>query len=67
VSDSAVQMVNICAPNNLHRQFALAAFEHRKDVICIKPRASNLAAAKEMVEAAEKSGRRLFYAENVDN
>jgi predicted dehydrogenase len=60
VSDSAVQIVNICAPNHLHREFALAAFEHGKDVICIKPLASNLAAAKEMVEAAEKSGRACF-------
>jgi predicted dehydrogenase len=66
VSDSAVQIVNICAPNHLHRQFALAAFEHGKDVICIKPLASNLTDAQEMVEAAERFGRRLFYAENVN-
>ena len=66
VSDSAVQLVNICAPNNLHREFALAAFEHGKDVICIKPLASNLAAAREIVQAGERCGRRLFYAENVN-
>jgi predicted dehydrogenase len=66
VSDSAVQLVNICAPNNLHREFALAAFEHGKDVICIKPLATNLTEAREIVQAAERSGRRLFYAEDVN-
>src|SRR3984893_10087334 len=66
LSDPAVQIVNICAPNHLHREFALAAFEHGKDVICIKPLASNLAGAEEMVEAAERSRRCLFYAENVN-
>ncbi len=66
VLDPAVQLVNICAPNHLHCELALSAFEHGKDVICIKPLASNLADAKEMVQAAERSACRLFYAENVN-
>ena len=66
VLDPAVQLVNICAPNHLHCELALSAFEHGKDVICIKPLASNLAEAKEMVQAAERSACRLFYAENVN-
>jgi predicted dehydrogenase len=65
VRDPDIQLVNICVPNYLHADIALAAFEHGKDVICIKPLAHNLAAAIEMVRAAERSGRRLFYAENV--
>jgi len=65
VRDPEVQLVNICVPNVLHREIALAAFREGKDVICIKPLAHNLAAAIEMVEAAAQSGRRLFYAENV--
>jgi predicted dehydrogenase len=65
VRDPGVQVVNICVPNVLHKEIALAAFREGKDVICIKPLAHNLAAATEMVHAAAESGRRLFYAENV--
>jgi predicted dehydrogenase len=65
IMDPEVQVVNICAPNYLHSEIALAAFEHGKDVICIKPLASSLAAAHAMVQAAERAGRLLLYAENV--
>jgi predicted dehydrogenase len=65
VRDPGIQVVNICAPNVLHKEIALAAFSEGKNVICIKPLAHNLAAATEMVDAAAESVRRLFYAENV--
>ena len=65
VQDPDVEVVNICVPNILHKEVALAALREGKDVICIKPLAHNLAAAAEMVSAAAAAGRRLFYAENV--
>jgi predicted dehydrogenase len=65
VEDPEVEVVNICVPNVLHREVALAAFRAGKDVICIKPLAHDLAAATEMVRASVGTGCRLFYAENV--
>jgi predicted dehydrogenase len=65
VRDPDIQVVNICVPNVLHKDIALAAFREGKDVICIKPLAHNLTAATEMIQAAAESVRRLFYAENV--
>jgi predicted dehydrogenase len=65
VQDPDIQVVNICVPNVLHKDIALAAFREGKDVICIKPLAQNLTAATEMIQAAAESGRRIFYAENV--
>ena len=64
VQDPEIQVVNICVPNVLHKDIALAAFREGKDVICIKPLAHNLRAATEMIQAAE-SGRRIFPREAV--
>jgi predicted dehydrogenase len=65
IADSEVDVVDICAPNYLHSEVTLSALSQGKDVICIKPLATNLAEAEKMVEAAARSGRKLLYAENV--
>ncbi|MBB6669458.1 Gfo/Idh/MocA family protein [Cohnella nanjingensis] len=65
IRDPNVQVVDICTPNHLHAEIALAAFAEGKDVICIKPLATNVKDAYRMVNEAEKRGRKLFYAENV--
>jgi predicted dehydrogenase len=65
LQDPSIDVVDICAPNYLHAEIALAALERGKDVICIKPLATSLDDAITMVEAAESAGRKLFYAENV--
>jgi predicted dehydrogenase len=65
LQDPSIDVVDICAPNYLHAEITLAAFERGKDVICIKPLATSLDDAIKMVDAAESSGRKLFYAENV--
>ncbi|MBB6733451.1 Gfo/Idh/MocA family protein [Cohnella zeiphila] len=65
VRDPDVAVVDICAPNDLHAEIALAAFAEGKDVICIKPLATNVRDAYRMVNEAEKRGRKLCYAENV--
>jgi predicted dehydrogenase len=60
-----VDVVDILAPNYLHAPIAIAAAEAGKHVICIKPLATRLDDADEMIRAIEKAGTRLFYAENV--
>jgi predicted dehydrogenase len=49
--------VAICAPNDVHREAALAAFAHGKHVLCEKPLALDVEQAAEMLAAARRSGR----------
>lgn len=49
-----VQMVDICTPNNMHMEMAIAAAEAGKMVFCEKPLALNYAQAKRMVDAVNK-------------
>lgn len=65
VDDDAVDVVDIVTPNHLHREIAVRAMAAGKDVICIKPLAHTLADAQAMVEAAQRYGQRLLYAENM--
>jgi len=56
VSDPEIDVVDICAPNFLHKEMALAAIEAGKHVYSEKPLALNAEDALEMTEAAEKAG-----------
>jgi len=48
-----VDLVDICVPNNVHAEIALAAAKAGKAILCEKPLALNTAQAEEMVEAVE--------------
>ena len=48
-----IDAIDICAPNNFHRDIALAAAENGKMILCEKPLALNVAQGKEMVDAVE--------------
>jgi predicted dehydrogenase len=56
VADPAVDVVNITAPNALHKEMALAAIAAGKHVYCEKPLAPLAIDALEMAEAAEAAG-----------
>ena len=56
IADPAVDLVDITAPNALHKPIALAAIAAGKPVYCEKPLAPNAAEAKEMADAAAKAG-----------
>jgi predicted dehydrogenase len=51
-----VGLVDISSSGDTHHEFALAALEAGKHVLCEKPLANTLSEAREMVEAAERSG-----------
>ena len=57
VADPEIDVVNITAPNALHKEMALAAIAAGKHVYCEKPLAPLAVDAREMAEAAEKAGR----------
>jgi predicted dehydrogenase len=57
-------IMDICLPNFLHHDVALAAFKKGRHVISEKPLATTVEDAEEMVEAANKADRKLYYAED---
>jgi predicted dehydrogenase len=56
VADPDIDVVNITAPNALHKEMALAAIAAGKHVYCEKPLAPLAADAREMTDAAEGAG-----------
>jgi predicted dehydrogenase len=56
IEDNDIDLVDICVPNNMHAEIAIAAAKAGKSILCEKPLALNVAQAKEMVEAIEKAG-----------
>src|ERR1700751_4064217 len=56
VADPQIDVVNITAPNALHKEMALAAIAAGKHVYCEKPLAPLAVDAREMAEAAEAAG-----------
>src|SRR6516164_5309203 len=51
-----IDLIDICTPNNLHKEIALAAAANKKMILCEKPLAMNGPEGKQMVEAVEKAG-----------
>jgi len=51
-----IDAVDICTPNNLHKEIAIAAAQAGKAILCEKPLAMNSAEGTEMVAAVEKAG-----------
>ena len=51
-----IDAIDICTPNNMHAEIAIAAAEAGKMVLCEKPLARTVAEAQPMVDAVEKAG-----------
>src|SRR5215813_11879738 len=51
-----IDAVDVCTPNNLHKDIAIAAAQAGKAILCEKPLAMNAAEGQEMVAAVEKAG-----------
>ncbi|ADR36220.1 oxidoreductase domain protein [Oceanithermus profundus DSM 14977] len=57
-----VDLVDVTAPTFAHEELTVRALEAGKDVILEKPLALDAASGRRILEAARKSGRRLFVA-----
>ncbi|GGZ33123.1 oxidoreductase [Streptomyces inusitatus] len=55
VARDDVQLVDICAPGDLHAEIAVAALEAGKHVLCEKPLANTVAEAETMSAAADRA------------
>ena len=56
INDENIDVVEICVPNNLHAEIAIAAAKAGKAICCEKPLALNVPQAEEMVKVVEKAG-----------
>jgi predicted dehydrogenase len=64
IEDDDVDLVDICVPNDVHAEIAIAAAKAGKAIFCEKPLALNVAQAETMVEAVEKAGVANFVSFN---
>jgi predicted dehydrogenase len=60
-----LDMVVVCAPNNVHCEIAVAAFAAGKHVVVEKPLCLSLAEADRMIAAGRTANRKLMYAEEL--
>ncbi len=56
IANGDIDVVDICAPNGLHREIAIAAMRAGKHVYCEKPLALTSAESLEMARAAKQAG-----------
>lgn len=64
IEDPEIDIVDICTPNYLHHEIALAAAKAGKHILCEKPLASTIEDAQEMYEAVKKAGVKNMTAYN---
>ena len=62
VNDKKIDVIDICLPTFLHKEFTLRAAAAAKDVVCEKPMAMSLSEADAMIEACRKANVKLFIA-----
>ncbi|HID23977.1 MAG TPA: Gfo/Idh/MocA family oxidoreductase [Planctomycetaceae bacterium] len=56
IERSDVDVVDICVPNNLHKEIAIAAAQAGKAILCEKPLALDSTEGEQMVKAVEQAG-----------
>ena len=59
LKDETIDVVHVCTPNRSHSFIAVDALEAGKHVMCEKPMAINSVEAKKMLDAAERTGKKL--------
>jgi predicted dehydrogenase len=55
LNDPVIDLIDVCAPTAAHRELSIAALKAGKHVLCEKPLARSSAAARHIVDIAEKS------------
>ena len=56
IARNDIDAVDICTPNDMHAEIAIAAAKAGKMILCEKPLARSLSESKGMVDAVEKAG-----------
>ena len=59
LEDKSIDVVHVCTPNRSHGFITVHSLEAGKHVMCEKPMAKTYADAKKMLEASERTGKKL--------
>lgn len=59
LKDTSIDVIHVCTPNVSHSALTVDALEAGKHVLCEKPMAATSADAKKMLDAAERTGKKL--------
>lgn len=59
MKDTSIEVVHVCTPNKSHADITVDALESGKHVMCEKPMAKTAADARRMVEASQRTGKKL--------
>lgn len=60
-----IDVIDICLPTYLHKEYVTRAAEAGKHIICEKPLGLNVQEAQEMIDVCEKNGVQLYVAQVV--
>jgi len=64
LQDPELDAIIVAATNTTHAEMTIAALEAGKHVLCEKPMATTLEDGQKMIDAAERSGKKLMIAHN---
>ncbi|KRE46590.1 Gfo/Idh/MocA family protein [Paenibacillus sp. Soil522] len=64
LTDSSIEIVHVCTPNDSHADIAIAALEAGKHVMSEKPMAKTAYDAQRMLDAARRTGKKLTVGYN---
>ena len=59
LKDESIEVIHVCTPNRSHSFISIDAMEAGKHVMCEKPMAINYKEAKAMLEASQRTGKKL--------
>lgn len=59
LANNTLDVVHVCTPNSSHAELSIAAMEADCHVMCEKPMAKTTAEAQQMIDASEKTGKKL--------
>ncbi|GGF84239.1 oxidoreductase [Paenibacillus albidus] len=62
LEDGGFDIVHVCTPNDSHSEITVASLEAGNHVMCEKPMAKTTAQAREMLDAARRTGKKLSIA-----
>lgn len=64
IRDPDIDIIDVCTPNMYHAPLTIAALEAGKHVICEKPLAPGPGEIRQMIEARDRSGKKLMTAQH---
>jgi predicted dehydrogenase len=60
ITDPTIDMIDVCLPTALHKEYVVKALQHQKHVFCETPVSYTIEDAEEMKRAAEQYHKRVF-------